>query len=154
MPPQLIREAAALLEKDADADIATLCHPLQSREDWLNPNFVKVVLDRLGYALYFSRAPIPWRREGTSRESQLPAGLAFRHLGLYAYRVGALTKFSALPPSPLENCEALEQLRALEHGFRIRVGITDTQPPRGVDTEEDLVAVSALLAGRPPAKHP
>jgi 3-deoxy-manno-octulosonate cytidylyltransferase (CMP-KDO synthetase) len=148
MPPPLIRESAALLEKDEDADIATLCHPLQSREEWLNPNFVKVVLERRGYALYFSRAPIPWQRDGVSRESPLPAGLAYRHLGLYAYRVGALARFSALPPSPLETCEALEQLRALEHGFRIRVGVTETQPPRGVDTEEDLAIVAALLGAQ------
>jgi 3-deoxy-manno-octulosonate cytidylyltransferase (CMP-KDO synthetase) len=146
MPPAMIREAAALLQDDADADIATLCHPLHAREDWLNPNFVKVVLDTKGRALYFSRAPIPWKREGTSRESALPDGLAYRHIGLYAYRVGALARFAALPSSPLEACESLEQLRALENGLRIRVGVSLVPPPRGVDTEEDLAAVAAVLA--------
>jgi 3-deoxy-manno-octulosonate cytidylyltransferase (CMP-KDO synthetase) len=148
MPPALIREVAELLEHDNDAHIATLCHPLHAQDDWLNPNFVKVVRDRNGYALYFSRAPIPWRRDGNSRSVTLPDKLAFRHLGLYAYRVGALRRFSALPPSPLETCESLEQLRALEHGFRIRVGVTERPAPRGVDCEEDLVAVAAELAGR------
>jgi len=146
MPPAMIREAAHLLENDTDADIATLCHPLHRREDWLNPNFVKVVLDEAGRALYFSRAPIPWKREGSSAESPLPAGLAFRHIGLYAYRAGALRRFSALPPAALEHCEALEQLRALAHGLRIRVGISQIPPPRGVDTEDDLLAVAASIA--------
>jgi len=148
MPPALIRQAAALLAGDAGADIATLCHPLHAREEWLNPNMVKLVMDTSGYALYFSRAPIPWKREGTSAESPLPQGLAFRHIGLYAYRVGALRRFSALPPAPLEQCEMLEQLRALSHGLRIKVGISEAPPPRGVDTEDDLAAVDALLASR------
>lgn len=147
MPASMIREAAQLLS--GDADIATLCHPLQSRDEWLNPNVVKVVLDAAGCALYFSRAPIPWQRAGSSTESPLPAGLAFRHVGLYAYRVGALRRFSALPRSPLEDCEALEQLRALEHGLRIRVGISHTPPPRGVDTEADLEAVAASFPATP-----
>lgn len=149
MPAAMIREAASLLAGDAAADIATLCHPLHAHEDWLNPNFVKVVVDAGGHALYFSRAPIPWKREGTNPSSPLPAGLAFRHIGLYAYRAGALRRFSALPPSPLEACEALEQLRALEHGLRIRVGVSQLPPPRGVDTEADLVAVAASYAVRP-----
>jgi 3-deoxy-manno-octulosonate cytidylyltransferase (CMP-KDO synthetase) len=148
MPPQLVRQAAALLAGDAAADIATLCHPLHTREDWLNPNFVKLVKDARDYALYFSRAPIPWKREGTAPESPLPEGLAFRHIGLYAYRVGALRRFSALPPAPLETCEMLEQLRALSHGLRIKVGVSAVPPPRGVDTEDDLAAVAAELAAR------
>jgi len=148
MPPALIREAAQLLAADPGAAIATLAHPLHTREEWLNPNFVKVVLDAAGRALYFSRAPIPWQRDGVAAESPLPAGLAFRHIGLYAYRVGALRRFSALPPSPLEQCEALEQLRALSHGLPIRVGITEAPPPRGVDTEADLAEVAAQLEQR------
>jgi 3-deoxy-manno-octulosonate cytidylyltransferase (CMP-KDO synthetase) len=149
MPPALIRQAAQLLAEDAAADIATLCHPLHSREEWLNPNVVKLVVDNAGYALYFSRAPIPWKREGTTVTSPLPAGLAFRHIGLYAYRVGALRRFSALPPASLEQCEMLEQLRALSHGLRIKVGVSEIPPPRGVDTADDLAAVAALLAARP-----
>ena len=148
MPPALILQVAEMLAGDSGADIATLCHPLHTREEWLNPNVVKLVADARDYALYFSRAPIPWKREGTSADSPLPQGLAFRHIGLYAYRVGALRRFSALSPAPLENCEMLEQLRALSHGLRIKVGISQAPPPRGVDTADDLAAVGALLASR------
>lgn len=151
MPPALIREAAQLLADDATADIATLAHPLHAVEDWRNPNVVKLVMDRRGYALYFSRAPIPWKRDPAAvldDAAHMPAGLAYRHIGLYAYRAGSLAQFSELPPSELEQCEALEQLRALTHGFRIRVGITDNPPPRGVDTEDDLAAVASLMVGR------
>ena len=150
MPPALLRQAAGLLADDAGADIATLCHPLHTREEWINPNVVKVVMDASGYGLYFSRAPIPWKREGAGPESLLPQGLAYRHIGLYAYRVGALRRFSSLPPAALELCEALEQLRALAHGLRIKLGIATGAPPRGVDTEEDLHSVAALLANGPP----
>ena len=146
MPPAMIRQGAALLAGDADADIATLCHPPCAREEMTNPNVVKLAMDARGYALYFSRAPIPWKREGIAKDSALPEGLAYRHIGLYVYRVGALRRFSALPPAPLETCEMLEQLRALTHGLRIKVGISDVPPPRGVDTEDDLAAVAALLA--------
>lgn len=151
MPPTLIREAARLLDEDAAADIATFCHPLHTAEDWLNPNVVKLVMDRRGYALYFSRAPIPWKRDPAAASepaAHMPPELAFRHIGLYAYRVGSLSQFSELPPGDLEQCEALEQLRALSHGFRIRVGVTQNPPPRGVDTEEDLAAVAAILSRR------
>lgn len=148
MPPSMIREAAELLADDAEADIATLAHALHTREEWLNPGYVKVVMDRRGHALYFSRAALPFKRDGVQTESPLPHGLAYRHIGLYAYRVGALARFAALPPSPLESCEALEQLRALENGLRIRVGISHAPPPRGVDTEDDYAAVAALLEGR------
>lgn len=151
MPPALIREVAGLLADDAAADIATFCHPLHAVDEWLNPNVVKLVMDRRGYALYFSRAPIPWKRDPVaSAESaaHLPPDLAYRHIGLYAYRVGSLAQFSELPAGDLEQCEALEQLRALSHGFRIRVGITQNPPPRGVDTEEDLAAVAAILGRR------
>lgn len=146
MPPALVRRAAQLLAADRGADIATLCHPLRSLEEWLNPNVVKVVMDGQGRALYFSRAPIPWQRDGATREApRLPQGLAFRHIGLYAYRVAALARFSKLAPALLERAEALEQLRALAAGMAIKVGITREPPPRGVDTEEDLAAVRALL---------
>lgn len=146
MPPALVRKAADLLRRDRQADIATLCHPLHSVEEWLNPNVVKVVMDAAGRALYFSRAPIPWQRDGSSREApKLPEGLAYRHIGLYAYRVSALRRFSKLKPAALERTEALEQLRALAAGMTIAVGITREPPPRGVDTEEDLQAVIAAL---------
>ena len=145
MPPALVRQVAELVSSDAVADIATLCHALHGRDEWLNPNFVKVVMNGQGHALYFSRAPIPWKRQGAGGEASLPNGLAFRHIGLYAYRVGALKRFAALAPHPLEECEALEQLRALAHGMTIKVGVVDSPPPRGVDTEDDLRAVSELL---------
>lgn len=146
MPAALVRRVAQLLAADRKADIATLCHPLHALDEWLNPNFVKVVMDGQGRALYFSRAPIPWRRAGATREApQLPEGLAFRHIGLYAYRVSALQRFSRLKPAALEVTEALEQLRALAAGMAIRVGVTRDPPPRGVDTEEDLQAVAAAL---------
>lgn len=149
MPPALVRQAAQLLADDAEAHIATLCHGLHDSADFANPNVVKVVTDRRGYALYFSRAPIPWKRDGSTREApRLSEGLAHRHIGLYAYRVGALAEFSGLPPAPLEDCEALEQLRALYHGFRIKLGVTDQPPPRGVDTEEDLALLAAHFAPR------
>ena len=148
MPPALVRRAAQLLAADRKADIATLCHPLHSLEEWLNPNFVKVVMDARGHALYFSRAPIPWPRDGSTRESpSLPEGLAFRHIGLYAYRVSALARFSKLKAAALETTEALEQLRALAAGMTIKVGTTREPPPRGVDTEEDLAAVIVKLSG-------
>lgn len=149
MPPALVQRAAQLLAADREADIATLCHPLHALEEWLNPNVVKVVMDGQGHALYFSRAPIPWRRDGATREApQLPQGLAFRHIGLYAYRVAALARFSTLAPALLERTEALEQLRALAAGMTIKVGITREPPPRGVDTEEDLAAVAASFQAR------
>jgi len=147
MPPALVRRAAQLLADDRGADIATLCHPLHALADWLNPNFVKVVFDAGGRALYFSRAPIPWQRDGATREAPLlPEGLAYRHIGLYAYRVAALKRFASLKPAPLERAEALEQLRALAGGMAIAVGVAREPPPRGVDTEEDLAAVIAALA--------
>jgi 3-deoxy-manno-octulosonate cytidylyltransferase (CMP-KDO synthetase) len=146
MPPALVRQAAQLLADDLQAQVASLCHPLERLDEWLNPNVVKVVMDRRGYALYFSRAPIPWQRDGATRESpKLPSALAYRHIGLYAYRVASLAEFSTLSPAPLEECEALEQLRALSHGLRIRMGITDNAPPRGIDTDEDLRAAAAYL---------
>lgn len=146
MPPALVRQAAQLLSDDALADLASLCHAITDVDEWCNPNVVKLVMDNRNYAMYFSRAPIPWKRDGsTSVAPMLPAGLVFRHIGLYAYRVAALARFSALPSSALEDCEALEQLRALSEGLRIKMGITDKAPPRGIDTEDDLQAVIAFL---------
>src|SRR5204863_2209236 len=103
---------------------------LHNIDEWRNPNIVKVVCDDRGRALYFSRAPIPWKRAQDPARPGFPDSLAFRHIGLYAFRVGALTRFAALPPHPLEQCEALDQLRALAHGMKIRVGITDQPAPR------------------------
>ena len=128
--------------------MATCAHPLTDMGDVFNPNVVKVVLDRLGRALYFSRAPIAWHRDGfaASRE-QLPVGYApLRHIGLYAYSNAFLQQYGSMEPAPLEAVEALEQLRVLWHGVPIAVHITDTAPAAGVDTPEDLVRVRALYA--------
>jgi 3-deoxy-manno-octulosonate cytidylyltransferase (CMP-KDO synthetase) len=140
LPPSLVGQAAELLERDPAAGIATLAAPIESLEEFMDPNVVKVVTAQDGAALYFSRAPIPWSREGA------PAGLAsqrefagtMRHVGLYAYRAGVLRRITRLPPSALEQLEKLEQLRALEHGIRIVVGTCIDRPAPGVDTAADL----------------
>lgn len=140
LPPELIEQAAELLTGDPAAGIATLAAPVAGLEEFLDPNVVKVVTALDGAALYFSRAPIPWAREG-AREglgSQTVFAGAFRHVGLYAYRVGVLRHIMGLPPSGLEQCEKLEQLRALENGVRIAVARCVVPPVPGVDTPADL----------------
>ncbi len=147
MPPALIRQVAELLQRQPAADIATLCFPIESVADWRNPHLVKVVRGEQGQALYFSRTPIPYTRAAAlAGRDDLPADGALGHLGLYAYRVSALKRFSQLPPHPLETSEALEQLRALAHGLRIQVALAAEAPGQGVDTEEDLQSAAALLA--------
>ncbi|MBI4988115.1 MAG: 3-deoxy-manno-octulosonate cytidylyltransferase [Rhodocyclales bacterium] len=138
--PALIGRVAAELAGDADAAVATACHPISSVEEFFNPNAVKVVCDVRGHALYFSRAPIPWPRDAFAADrTSLPEALpARRHIGIYAYRCSFLRRYGALSPSPLEGFEALEQLRVLWHGFRIRVAIIAHAPEAGVDTPEDL----------------
>jgi 3-deoxy-manno-octulosonate cytidylyltransferase (CMP-KDO synthetase) len=153
LPPAVIDRVAALLAAHADCDIATAAHPLADAAEFFNPNVVKVVTDRAGRALYFSRAPIPWSRDGfAARRDALPAELpARRHVGLYAYRAGFLRRFPSLAADPLETAERLEQLRALAHGHRIAVLALDGALPPGVDTPADLEAVRALLAAQPAA---
>lgn len=143
MDPALIRAVAGELATDPQAAIATACHPLHSAEEFFNPNVVKVVCDARQRALYFSRAPIPWARDAFAADrSTLPADLpARRHIGLYAYRAAFLRRYASLAPAPLEGWEALEQLRALWHGFPIRVLEIASAPPAGVDTLEDLERV-------------
>ncbi len=151
MPEALIDQVAALLAANAGADMATLSVPLDSVAALLDPNVVKVVTDGRQRALYFSRAPIPWSRDGAQQApwSQRSHQGARRHLGLYAYRVSALLRLAALPPSQLEQIEKLEQLRALEHGMDIRVAHAVVPPGPDVNTAQDLAAVAALLeAGR------
>jgi 3-deoxy-manno-octulosonate cytidylyltransferase (CMP-KDO synthetase) len=145
--PALIGQVAATLARAPDAAMATVCCPLTDAADFANPNVVKVVLDRNGYALYFSRAGIPFAREAFRADpTRLPPGLpAFRHIGLYAYRAHFLHAYRGLGPAPMERFEALEQLRALWHGFRIAVHESPTAPPAGVDTEDDLARVRAHL---------
>jgi 3-deoxy-manno-octulosonate cytidylyltransferase (CMP-KDO synthetase) len=135
--PGLIAEVAAALVRSPEASLSTACHPIRNDADFANPNVVKVVLDAGGHALYFSRAGIPYPRQG--------APAAYRHVGIYAYRVSFLRRYATLPVSPLEQAEALEQLRALWHGFRIAVTTSDAASPPGVDTPQDLDAVRRML---------
>jgi 3-deoxy-manno-octulosonate cytidylyltransferase (CMP-KDO synthetase) len=144
--PQLIRQCAALLQQRSDCVMSTAAHPIDELKDYLDPNVVKVVLDAKGDAMYFSRAPIPWQRDGGSgAQPALPQPPALRHVGLYAYRAGFLRAFPTLPPTAIERTEALEQLRALWHGHRIAVFVSDHAPGTGVDTPQDLERVRALL---------
>jgi 3-deoxy-manno-octulosonate cytidylyltransferase (CMP-KDO synthetase) len=147
LPEALLNQVAATLAADASAALATLSVPLESTAALLDPNVVKVVTDLQQRALYFSRAPIPWSRDGQGAQGD--HGAAQRHLGIYAYRVAALQRLAALPPSRLEQIEKLEQLRALEHGLCIRVAPAAEVPGPDVNTAQDLAAVGALLlAGR------
>jgi 3-deoxy-manno-octulosonate cytidylyltransferase (CMP-KDO synthetase) len=146
--PALISAVARQLDDHADAAMATACCPLTDAAQMSNSNVVKVVLDKNNYALYFSRAPIPFARDAfASGIDELPLGLpAYRHIGIYAYRAGFLERFALLAPAAIEQAEALEQLRALWHGHRICVAIAAQAPHAGVDTAADLEHVRALLA--------
>ena len=147
LDPAVIAGVAHKLNAAPDAAIATACHPLADAAEFFSPNVVKVVCDERGWALYFSRAPIPFARDDFRCSTRtLPSALpAYRHIGLYAYRVGFLARYPALPHTALERFEALEQLRALAHGFRIIVEVLPGPLPPGVDTEEDLLQVRALF---------
>lgn len=148
MPSQLINQVASLLADNPQAQIATLATPIESLEEFLNPNVVKVVSAADATALYFSRAPIPWHRDAA------PAGLtsqtqfngAMRHLGIYAYRVSALLRLTQLPPASLELAESLEQLRALQAGMRIVVAAAASHPGMGIDTPQDIERIRHLIA--------
>jgi len=146
--PSLINAVAAMLDSRADCAMSTAAHAIDQLADFLSPHVVKVVLDARDTALYFSRAPIPVGRDFNGQawwdSSSLPKPL--RHVGIYGYRVGFLQTFPSLPQAPLEKLESLEQLRALWHGHRIAVHITQHPPGIGVDTPEDLERVRALLA--------
>ena len=148
LAPALIERMASLLARHGDASIATACHAIDDPAEAFNPNVVKVVRDVHGYALYFSRATIPWARDAfAANPGAVPAGLPiYRHYGLYAYRVAFLARYPTLAPAPIERFEALEQLRALWHGHRIVVDVTEGTPAPGVDTPEDLERVRALYA--------
>ena len=147
IPPALIDQVAGLLLDNANAHMATLGAPLTQLDQLMDPNVVKVVMDATGRALYFSRAPIPWSRDTapSGLTSQTSFSGARRHIGIYAYRVGALLKLASLAPTPLENMEKLEQLRALENGFEIRVADAVEPPGPDVNTPEDVERVVARL---------
>lgn len=148
VPPALISQVAQDLTRAHDASVATLCTPIHDATELFDSNAVKVVRDAKGYALYFSRAPVPWDRETFAVSQSLsPSVTHFRHVGLYAYRAGFLRDYRQWPTADLERAEALEQLRAMWHGHRIYVGVTEQRFAAGVDTEEDLARVEvALLA--------
>ena len=170
IPPPLIARVAEQLRDNPDCAIATAAHAIESLADYLSPNVVKVVTDRRGHALYFSRAAIPYARDAMARMTaanpvsppQGPgdsesfdgalgpgvAGAMSRHIGLYAYRVGFLRAYRDLAPSPIEAIESLEQLRALWHGFRIAVLQVEQAPPAGVDTQADLDRVRRQFADK------
>ena len=147
LPPELIRQVAEDLLAYPDASIATLCTRLGRADQVFNPNVVKVVRDHQGYALYFSRASIPWDRDGFAVTPMTvnPNAEYLHHIGLYAYRAGFLREYVQRPPCQLEQLESLEQLRALWYGYRIHVAEAKAPMGGGVDTEEDLVRVEGLL---------
>ena len=144
--PALVDAVATLLRERREASMSTAAHAIDSVAEFTNPNVVKVVTDAQGLALYFSRAPIAWWRDGFADGIQaLPEPRPLRHIGIYGYRVGFLRAFPALPQAPLEIAEALEQLRALWHGHRIAVHVAPQAPGPGVDTQDDLDRVRALF---------
>jgi 3-deoxy-manno-octulosonate cytidylyltransferase (CMP-KDO synthetase) len=146
--PALIATVASQLATHNDAAMATACHLLSDLDEMTNPNVVKVVCDHAGYALYFSRAPIPYPRDAFAADArQMPDGLSvYRHIGIYAYRTAFLKNYANLQPAMMETFEALEQLRTLWHGYKISVAITDSASAPGVDTEHDLGLVRALFS--------
>ncbi len=145
--PALVAEVARALATEREAAIATASHPINTMAEFMDPNAVKVVTAASGRALYFSRAPIPWHRDGFAvQHDSFPADFVVRrHIGLYAYRVSFLQRYGLLAPAPLEQWEALEQLRALWHGFHIHVIDCGHPPMPGVDTPEDLVRVQSMF---------
>jgi 3-deoxy-manno-octulosonate cytidylyltransferase (CMP-KDO synthetase) len=143
IPPTLIRQVAEGLANKPAASVATLAYPAQNMDEVTDTHVVKVVLDKEGYALYFSRAPIPCQRDDSSRTGSVTA---LRHIGLYAYRAGFLRHYKDLEPSPLEEIEKLEQLRVLWHGMKIHVEMASEMPGHGVDTKEDLLRVEKILS--------
>lgn len=151
MPPAVVNDVAAALGARPDVDMASAAAPIRSLEEFLDPACVKALRALNGDALYFSRAPVPWPRDKVAAGRPLNFAGAWRHIGIYAYRVRSLLQFSSWPPTPLEETEKLEQLRALEHGMRIHLVALSEPPPAGVDTPEDLERVRRLLAPSPHA---
>jgi len=150
--PALIDAVANLLLLHPQAAIGTAAHAMDNLVDFMNPNVVKVVLDAKGLALYFSRAPIAWWRDGFASHTRAMSDPApLRHIGIYSYRVGFLRGFPKLAQAPIEVTESLEQLRALWHGYKIAVHVSPDAPGMGVDTPEDLIRVRALLSSPTPS---
>lgn len=147
--PALVAACAERLQAHPECVMSTAAHTIDSVEEYLNPNVVKVVTDAAGRALYFSRAPMPWWRDGHAQGvTALPDPAPLRHIGIYGYTAGFLRRFPALPPAPLEQIESLEQLRVLWHGERIVVHLSPQRPGPGVDTPEDLARVRRIFEQR------
>lgn len=144
IPPVIIRQVADNLAK-SEAGMATLAVPIETAEEAFNPNAVKVVRDARGYALYFSRATIPWERERFAVSKETVGDTFLRHIGIYAYRAGFIRQYVKWEPSQLEHIELLEQLRVLWYGEKIHVDVAKAIPSVGVDTAEDLERVRAIL---------
>jgi 3-deoxy-manno-octulosonate cytidylyltransferase (CMP-KDO synthetase) len=147
MPPSLLNQVADTLASHPDAVMATVGHVITDERDYHDPHVVKLVTDDRGYALYFSRASIPWHRDALS-SGQTPSAPGHRHIGLYAYRAGFVSEYAQWPQSPLEQAESLEQLRVLWHGKRIAVCEAEELPGPGIDTPEDLERVQKILCSR------
>ncbi len=146
IPASLIDQVADDLQQHSDADMATLFSRIDQEKHVFDPNAVKVIMDKLGYALYFSRAPIPWMRDHFDQQSTLPPELPhYRHIGLYGYRASFLTHYAELESCVLEQEESLEQLRALYHGKKIHLTQAMIDPGHGVDTQDDLDEVRKIL---------
>jgi len=145
MPAEVVATVAQALRDVASSDIAGAVAPIASLREFLDPNCVKALRANDGRALYFSRAPVPWPRDSVVAGQPTAFAGAWRHIGIYAYRVRSLLQFAAWPPTPLETTEKLEQLRALEHGMHIHLATLANSPPAGVDTPEDLERVRAAL---------
>ena len=144
--PELIKQVAQQLGHDQTAVMSTACHSIHEHAQLLNPNVVKVVLDKQGHALYFSRAPIPYPRDVMQQQASIsPDMLFYRHIGIYAYRANFLSHYISLPHSPLEQLESLEQLRVLWNGYAISVYVSQLAAAPGVDTEQDLLQIRKLL---------
>lgn len=148
IPRELIELTAKGLLEHPQAGMSSLCTPIESAEDAFDPNAVKVVLDNTGFAMYFSRAPIPWDRdlykEAQTKVTQVAP--VYRHIGMYGYRVSFLQQYSSMEMTALEQAECLEQLRALCYGVKIHMGVIDEPPGHGVDTPDDVARVEAQLA--------
>ena len=148
MPASIVARVAAALREVPGSEIATAVAPIESLRDFLDPNCVKALRASDGRALYFSRAPVPWPRDSITADRPSAFSGAWRHIGIYAYRVRSLLQFAAWPATPLEMTEKLEQLRALEHGMHIHLVALAESPPAGVDTAEDLAAAERILLQR------
>jgi len=147
IPPSLIAQTAEDLAAYPDASISTICTPIHTAAELFDPHEVKVVMDKNDYAMYFSRAVIPWDRDAFSvTTEELPErSQHYRHIGIYGYRCGFLKHYSQMTPAPIEKMESLEQLRAMWHGHRIHVSVVEEPPGHGVDTEGDLQRVREML---------